>query len=51
MEGNPWLRRYRPRINIEDIVLADISRPEQKMTPLKLQGDLGTAIQRNLRKL
>ena len=50
MEGNPWLRRHRPKINIEDTVFPDISRHEHKITPLKLQGALGTAVQRNLRK-
>ena len=50
MEGNPWLRRHRPKINIDSAGITDISRPEQKMTPLKLQGALGTAVQRNLRK-
>lgn len=49
MEGNPWLRRYTPKMNFEDTVFLDALRPEQKMTPLKLQGTLGTAVQRNLK--
>lgn len=50
MEGNPWLRRHRPKISDKDAGITEISRPEDKMTHLKLQGTLGTAVQRNLRK-
>ena len=49
MERNPWLKRYRTKMNFEDTVFIDALRPEQKMTPLKLQGTLGTAVQRNLK--
>ena len=46
MEGNPWLRRYRPKINIDCTGITEIAKSlksKQKMTLLYSEGPLGTA--------